>query len=277
MSLPQNPFPQSPFPQPAPQSKRGKRIFVIAGAAMTALVLLCCGVGVAAMNGDDKDSSKLGAVSVPSTAPATTVTATPAETTPTAAETTATESTTPPEAPATTKAAAKPRVIKGKGDDVVDIPPLTELSVVVFDCRCSSNTVLKSDGPESLLVNEIGKYKGKRWINLEDGAQTTQFEINASGSWTLTIGSVDQLATKAASGKASGKGDDVIVLGGTATKAKITHSKGSANFVVYAYSLESGEGGLLVNEIGGYSGTRPLQAPALVEVTADGNWTITPA
>jgi hypothetical protein len=278
MTIPQNPFPQAPFPQPAPQPKRGKRIFVIAGAALTALILLCCGVGVAAISGADKeDASKLGAVSVPSAAPATAIATTPAESTPTAAQATATESTTPAEAPATTKAAAKPRVIKGKGDDVVDIPPLGDLSVVVFDCRCSSNTVLKSDGPESLLVNEIGKYKGKRWINLEDGAQTTQFEIEASGSWTLTIGSVDQLATKAASGKASGKGDDVIVLGGTATKAKITHSKGSSNFVVYAYSLETGEGGLLINEIGGYSGTRPLQAPALVEVTADGNWTITPA
>ncbi|GID26635.1 hypothetical protein [Paractinoplanes brasiliensis] len=268
MTVPQNPFPPSPLPQP----KRGKRGLVIAGAAMTALVLLCCGIGVAALNGDDKDSSQLGAVSVPSTEPVTTATA-PA----TGSTTTPAESTTTAEAPPTTKAAAKPRVIKGRGDDVVDIPPLTELSVVVFDCRCSSNTVLKSDGPESLLVNEIGKYKGKRWINLEEGAQTTQFEINASGRWTLTIGSVDQLATKAASGKVSGKGDDVIVLGGSATKAKITHSKGSSNFVVKAYSLETGDGGLLVNEIGGYSGTRPLPAPALVEVTADGSWSISPS
>jgi hypothetical protein len=257
-----------PSVQPAPQPKRGKRIFLIAGAAVSALVLLCCGAGIAAIGGDDR-SSRLDAVSAPTTGPAKIST----DSTPT----TATQTTTPAETVPTTKAAAKPRVVKGRGDDVVDIPPLTELSVVVFDCRCSSNTVLKSDGPESLLVNEIGAYKGKRWINLEDGAQTTQFEIEASGRWTLTIGSVDQLATKAASGRASGKGDDVIVLGGSATKARITHSKGSSNFVVTAYSLETGDGGLLVNEIGGYSGTRPLQAPALVEVTADGAWTISPA
>lgn len=74
----------------------------------------------------------------------------------------------------------------------------------------------------------------------------------------------------------TGRGDDVIVLGGDADAARITHSKGQSNFVVYAYSLETGEGGLLVNEIGGYSGTRPLQAPALVQVTADGNWSISP-
>ncbi|BAL91921.1 hypothetical protein AMIS_67010 [Actinoplanes missouriensis 431] len=268
MTLPQNPY---PFPQPVPQPKRGRRIFVIAGAAASVMVLLCCGVGLAAMNGEE-EPSKLGAVSVPSTEPVK-ATATPEE--PTAAATTEPVATTTPTT--TEPAVAKPRVIKGRGDDVVDIPPLTDLSVVVFDCRCSSNTVLKSDGPESLLVNEIGAYKGKRWINLEDGAQTTQLEIEAAGRWTLTIGSVDQLATKAASGKASGKGDDVVVLGGNATKAKITHSKGSSNFVINAYSLETGEGGLLVNEIGGYSGTRPLQAPALVEVTADGKWTISPS
>jgi hypothetical protein len=261
-------YPQNPLPP-----KRGKRTFLIAGATAGVLALLCCGAGVAAIRGAGK-SAKLEAVSVPSTAPATTPTATSATTTPATAAPTAAPATAPTTA---APAAAKPRVIKGRGDDVVDIPALTDLSVVVFDCRCSGNTVLKSDGPESLLVNEIGAYRGKRWINLEDGAQTTQFEVEASGRWTLTVGSVDQLATKAASGKASGKGDDVVVLGGSAAKARITHAKGSANFVVKAYSLESGEGGLLVNEIGGYSGTRPLPAPALVEVTADGNWTISPA
>ncbi|MEV4274913.1 hypothetical protein [Actinoplanes xinjiangensis] len=157
MTLPQNPY---PLPQPAPQPKRGRRIFAIAGAAASVMVLLCCGVGIAAMNSEE-ESSKLGAVSVPSTEPVK-ATATPEE--PTAA------ATTEPVAATTEPVVAKPRVIKGRGDDVVDIPPITDLSVVVFDCRCSSNTVLKSDGPESLLVIEIGAYKGKRWINLEDGA-----------------------------------------------------------------------------------------------------------
>ncbi|GAA3757531.1 hypothetical protein GCM10022225_48480 [Plantactinospora mayteni] len=157
-------------------------------------------------------------------------------------------------------------------------PELTDLSVVVFKCpRCTSNTIVQSDGREGLLVNEIGAYSGKAWINLEEDSLTSQFEIQASGKWTLTVGTVEQLATKAPSGKVAGRGDDVIILGGDYDTAKITHSKGSSNFVVYAYNLDSGEGGLLVNEIGGYSGRRPLEAPALVQVKADGNWTIGPA
>ncbi|MEU0078790.1 hypothetical protein ABZY58_12890 [Micromonospora tulbaghiae] len=207
----------------------------------------------------------------------------PASASPSAAPTTAAPTTAAPTsaAPATTKPPApsptpKPKVVKGRGDDVVRIPDLTDLAVVKFTCRCSSNTVLTSDG-DGLLVNEIGSYTGKRWINLEDGSLTTQFEIEASGSWTLTIGTVAQLATKAETGKASGKGDDVLLLGGDATAVRITHRRGSSNFVVHAYSLDDGEGGLLVNEIGAYSGVRPLTTPALVQITADGNWTVAPA
>ncbi|MFI7250338.1 hypothetical protein [Micromonospora chalcea] len=220
--------------------------------------------------------------------PVTTVTAAqhsaaPASASPSAVPTTAAPTTASPTpaAPATTEPPApsptpKPKVVKGRGDDVVRIPDLTDLAVVKFTCQCSSNTVLTSDG-DGLLVNEIGSYTGKRWINLEDGSLTTQFEIEASGSWTLTIGTVAQLATKSETGKASGKGDDVLLLGGDATAVRITHRRGSSNFAVHAYSLDDGEGGLLVNEIGAYSGVRPLTTPALVQITADGNWTVAPA
>ncbi|MET8252150.1 hypothetical protein [Micromonospora sp. NPDC005197] len=248
-----------------------------AAGGLALVIALCCGGAVVgAVAGDDAEPAA-SASSSTSTAPssATPTTAAPTATATTAAPTTTAPTTTAAE-PTTAPPTPKPKVLKGRGDDVVRIKELTDLSVIKFTCKCSSNTTLKSDG-DGLLVNEIGSYSGKRWINLEDGSLTTQFEVEASGSWTLTIGSVEQMATKALTGKAAGKGDDVLVLGGDAAAAKITHSRGSSNFVVHAYSMETGEGGLLVNEIGGYSGVRPLQAPALVQVTADGNWTITPA
>ncbi len=55
---------------------------------------------------------------------------------------------------------------------------------------------------------------------------------------------------------------------------KITH-RGSSNFIVKAYTADSGE--LLVNEIGNYSGEQIMPAgTVLVEILADGAWTITP-
>ncbi|MET8118223.1 hypothetical protein [Micromonospora sp. NPDC005189] len=266
-------LPGEPVP-PAKGRRSPLRAWAVGGAAL--VVALCCGGAViGAASGDNEEPAASGGSPVSASPSAVISTAVaPSTAAPTASPTTAEPTAA---APTTTAPAPKPKVIKGRGDDVVRIPELTDFAVVKFVCRCSSNTVLRSDGPEGLLVNEIGAYTGKRWINLEDGALTTQFEVEAAGSWTLTIGSLDQMATKATSGKASGKGDDVVVLGGDATAVKITHSRGSSNFAVYAYSLESDEGGLLVNEIGGYSGVRPLTAPALMEITADGNWTIAPA
>lgn len=275
------PPPQPAAPQPA-APKRRSRALVIAGAAVASVVVLCCGIGIAAVVDNDGSPSTTGPSATGPSATGTTATGTTATGTTASAEADAAPATTATAAPATaapatTKAVAKPRVVKGRGDDVVDIPPLTDIAVVVFDCRCTGNTVLTSDGPEGLLVNEIGAYRGKRWINVENDAQTTQFEIEASGRWTLTIGTIDRLARQAPSGKAVGTGDDVVVLGGSAAKARIKHTKGQANFVVEAYSLDTGQGGLLINEIGGYAGTRPLNAPALVQITADGSWSITPA
>ncbi|WP_433781050.1 hypothetical protein ACQPX6_15360 [Actinomycetospora sp. CA-101289] len=133
--------------------------------------------------------------------------------------------------------------------------------------------MLKSNGGERLLVNTIGSYEGKRWIDVRDGGSTTQLTVEASGSWTITVGGLDQ-ATRA-TGAVSGDGDDVVLMSGSTSVASVTNS-GSSNFAVHVLSGSSSSIDLAVNEIGSYSGTIPLAAPALVEVTSSGEWTITP-
>lgn len=260
------------LPTTAPTKRTKRLVWILGGVGV--VFALCCGVGaVATLVGGQEGTGnkKVTEVSAPPKASATSTSPTASAAMPPATTAAATTAAAPPAVP-------KPKVYSGRGDDVVKVGSLTDLAVIKFSCpRCTSNTVVTSDGPEGLLVNAIGAYTGKKWINLDESALTTQMEIQASGKWTLTVGSVDQVASKAGSGKASGRGDDVVVLGGGADAAKITHSKGTSNFVVEAYGLETGEGGLLINEIGGYSGVRPLDAPALVQVTADGNWTISPA
>jgi hypothetical protein len=260
-------------PVAAPQ-KRKPLLWILSGVA--AVLVLCCGVGiVGALTSDgDKKAADSSASATPRPSVTGSTLAAPAVAATTSSAPPPTSAAPPP--PPAPK--PKPKVYTGRGDDVIKVGNLTDLAIAKFSCpRCTGNTVLKSDGPDGLLVNEIGAYTGKRWINLEEDSLTTQFEVETNGKWTLTIGSVDQVATQAPSGKASGRGDDVVVLGGEADAAKITHSKGQGNFAIHAYNLETGEGGLLVNEIGGYSGTRPLEAPALVQVTADGNWSISPS
>ena len=150
---------------------------------------------------------------------------------------------------------------------------ITAPAVVTFHCdACSSNTVLKSNGAESLLVNEIGSYAGQTLINVRDNSLTTEFTIKADGDWSLAI---DDLSTvQMTSGPVSGHGDSVIAMGGGFTTATITNV-GESNFSVKAYG-RGNPSPLIVNEIGSYSGTVKMAGPAYVVVHSSGDWSITP-
>ncbi|MER5264674.1 hypothetical protein ABTZ99_21625 [Actinosynnema sp. NPDC002837] len=193
-----------------------------------------------------------------------TTTAVPATTTSVFATTT---TTIPPPPP--------PSVFTGVGDDVITLDRPAGVKVVKFECPvCSGNTVLKSDGFESLLVNEIGAYSGTRWLDIRDGARTSTLTVNATGSWTVTVGGLE--VAEIAQGPMSGTGDAVLIYSGAGKKARITNV-GESNFAVHAVSLQESRIKLLVNHIGGYEGTVPLTGPAVIQVTSGGNWTITPS
>lgn len=168
------------------------------------------------------------------------------------------------------ESAAEPITLSGTGDDVVDVE-LTDAMVLTFQCpECTSNTALIADGADGLLVNEIGAYAGRHLVNLS--SDLTHFEVNADGSWTITIDPTTVLADDP--NRQSGHGDDVVYYD-SGSKATISHS-GESNFAVTEYSSSGGRN-LLVNEIGQYNGTVPLNTPSIVQVNADGDWTIEPS
>ena len=80
----------------------------------------------------------------------------------------------------------------------------------------------------------------------------------------------------------SGKGDSVIEVpaGVQAGLVTATH-KGSANFAIWTLDENNEPTDLLVNTIGSYSGTTDFgltglgDAPAFIQITADGSWTVT--
>jgi hypothetical protein len=174
--------------------------------------------------------------------------------------------------------ASPPTVYNGRGDDIVSITKDPGIAVLQFECpQCSSNTIVTTDGSESLLVNEIGSYTGKHLIDLRDGSTTTTVTVKASGAWKLTVASGLGAATVAAGdAPVAGQGDDVILMNGTATKVRITN-RGQSNFIVYVISIRSPSINLAVNKIGGYEGTVALDAPAVITIKSSGNWTITPS
>lgn len=198
---------------------------------------------------------------------------TPASTTGTAGAAGAAAPNVPAPAAATPPASA-PTSYTGKGDDVITIKKDDGPAIVTFECaRCSANTVLQSDGRDSLLVNTIGSYSGRHLIDATDGSVTSTLTVKATGSWKITVASGLASATKGVT-SVSGHGDDVAVLTGDISKAAITNKGGNSNFVVQVYG-SSGFPDLAVNTIGGYSGTVPMTAPAALAITSTGNWTVT--
>jgi hypothetical protein len=77
-----------------------------------------------------------------------------------------------------------------------------------------------------------------------------------------------------------GRGDKIVEI--TLTEgfvhiANIKHT-GRSNFIVKAIDASGESVDLIVNEIGNYSGTRPVdfgETPAALQIDADGSWTIT--
>lgn len=163
-------------------------------------------------------------------------------------------------------------VIEGRGDDIIDIPVVTDDAVVAtFTHQGSSNFAVvsfdSSGNRISLLVNEIGNYSGT--VPLNFSSPPSELEITADGAWTVTISDVrDQPVYD---GTATGSGDQVLLVTVGAGRLAATHD-GRSNFAMLAWGDRRT---LMINEIGSYSGTVRLPDAVALEITADGNWTLT--
>jgi hypothetical protein len=187
---------------------------------------------------------------------------------------TAPPSTAPPPVPTQT--------YTGQGNDVVTLATPVEVGIMTFECpKCSGSTTVKSDaGIDEDLVNRFsgGAYSGTRWLGMRGGT-TSRLQVNAKGSWTLTVGGLDLVRQYEPTEAVIGSGDDVVLYRATPPTAALTH-KGRSNFSVQVMTDGLTSPDLAVNEIGQYDGTVLFPATGsqagLVQITADGAWTMTP-
>ena len=169
-------------------------------------------------------------------------------------------------------------VFSGTGDTIlqIELPAGPDsIGIATITHRGSSNFAIWSldEGlnQSDLLVNEIGNYDGTVPFNLTVGERITAFEISADGAWTVTLRDVLSVREAPQGQSSTGTGDDVLVYLGETTIADISHT-GESNFAVWSFGDRND---LLVNEIGNYTGQVRWQAgPALIQVSADGAWTI---
>jgi hypothetical protein len=186
-----------------------------------------------------------------------------------------------PSAPAPTTTPATPRQdFSGKGSDVIKLAAPVQLGILRFSCpKCSGNTVVKTDADvDNLMVNAVGKYSGTRWIGTR-GDTTSRVQITATGSWTITIGGIDLVPVHDGTDAVKGTGDDVWIYRVLPSTVAVTHT-GRSNFVVQEAMDGLSSPDLAVNEIGSYEGTVLFPGDGtnagLVQITADGAWSVTP-
>ncbi|WP_411720572.1 TM2 domain-containing protein [Mycetocola sp.] len=163
----------------------------------------------------------------------------------------------------------------GTGDSLITLPAGASVGIVTSTHSGSANFALNildatNTSTGDLLANTIGNYSGVAVYGLLGfGEAPASLQIMADGAWTITI---EQVSTAPALPE-SGTGDGVYLYDGAAGALALTHD-GESNFVAVEETGEAFSMGLLVNEIGSYSGTVPLSAgPSLVSITADGAWT----
>lgn len=183
-------------------------------------------------------------------------------------------------APAPTPAFADIK-LTGKGSKVVKFTKPDAPAIVKVTEKGSSNFIVESldshGDTNDLLVNEIGNYSGTLLLDGDTGEQSVAFKIESNGSWTLIVKPLLSARVWDPSIALSGKGDDVALVFPSPDEFTIVTLKhgGESNFAIWAYGSDSTD--LLVNEIGKYSGETTISSGLLLlEITADGAWSITP-
>ena len=161
----------------------------------------------------------------------------------------------------------------GAGDTLITLPATAGIITATHDGSANfAISVLDAANGSTgeLPVNTIGAYSGTTAYGFTSYSEPATLEVMADGNWSITISPVSSAPMLAS----SGTGDAVFLYDGGATGLTATHA-GSANFVIIEETADAYSMGLLVNEIGAYSGTVPLSAgPSAISVQADGSWTL---
>ncbi|TQO19756.1 TM2 domain-containing membrane protein YozV [Rhodoglobus vestalii] len=164
---------------------------------------------------------------------------------------------------------------KGTGDSLIALPEGARAGIVTATHDGGGNFALSPvdtnhSSTGDLLVNTVGTYTGTTVFGFSPLGDATTLQVTANGNWRITIA---PLSAAPALG-ATGTGDAVYLYTGETATLSATHD-GRSIFSVVEKTTHTGSFGLLINELGAYTGTVPLSSgPSVVSVTADGNWTL---
>ncbi len=179
-----------------------------------------------------------------------------------------------------------PIQLSGNGQTATQVFTL-EKGISIFEIthtggESNFSVILRKSNGEwvDLLVNEIGNYSGKKAVGI-DSKGTYLLDIEADGNWTVNITQPRPSSGVKKPINFTGTGDDVPQFMYFKKKGlarfNMSHS-GESNFVVWLFNEKGNRVDLLVNEIGNYNGSTSVRIPKkgvyLLDITADGSWSI---
>lgn len=138
--------------------------------------------------------------------------------------------------------------------------------------------LLDSSGSRvDLLANEIGGFDGTKALGLRAGSYL--MDVTADGAWAIEIQQPPTVAT--GTPPFSGRGKQITPQFQQPTglvRIRMRHD-GWRNFAIWLMDRNGQRIDLLVNEIGPFDGVKAIRIPRsdvyIMDVTADGNWSIT--
>ncbi|MBE2997869.1 hypothetical protein IDM40_03965 [Nocardiopsis sp. HNM0947] len=179
-------------------------------------------------------------------------------------------------------------VFEGSGDELVELdPPHADPQILTVEGNGDgmvSVTVVSEDGDEVGHASSLrGEEGGTRTIYNHRGYdhEITGLDVRTSNdSWTLTIEPLDSLDPWTDPDEPlEGSGRDVVLIDWDTSGVELEmEHDGTSNFIVWGGNPDDGVTDLLANEIGEVDmGEQLSDGTTLLEIDADGDWTLTPA
>lgn len=162
----------------------------------------------------------------------------------------------------------------GTGDDYFDISPFDSLYYFQITGNADADHFAvtgydANGGYTELFVNTTDAYSG---CVLDPEQNTRTLEINATGSWTVTIVSIYTAPVVTTGELYSGIGDAVLLIPSGSRSAVINGNSWSRHFAVHTYGSSTD---LLVNTVDPYSGTVRVDSDAVImTIDAEGGWSV---
>lgn len=177
-----------------------------------------------------------------------------------------------------------PATASGTGPARVALVRDGDFGVVAhLDCSgCTGDVVLTADGRMTPWGAGPAPMTGTYLVDLLEGTDAAQgFVLDAEGPWTLTFQSWNDLPV--VTGEQRGRGAAVLLLGDTASGARIDYTPADADDsllarVVSAVDVDpaTGPASLVLGGDEALSETADVALPGVVALSTNGTWTVTP-